>query len=85
MSVTRDRATTVAGVGAAACAACCAGPILGFLAALGLGSVLSVFVFGAIGLVATAIVGALWSRRRARRRCAPAVAIVAAPTVRTPT
>ena len=83
MSVTRDRATPVAGVGAAAC---CAGPILGFLAALGLGSVLSVFVFGAIGLVATRDRRSpLVPAARARRRCAPTVAIVAAPTVRTPT
>jgi hypothetical protein len=31
--------TAVVGVGVAACAACCAGPILAFLAAIGLGTV----------------------------------------------
>jgi hypothetical protein len=57
------------GVGAAACAACCAGPLLGFLAAAGIASVLGAVVFGVVGFAVVAVVTlVLWSRRR-RRRC----------------
>ena len=42
------------GAGAAACAVCCAGPIVGFLAAIGLSSVLGVAMFGMIGLAVLA-------------------------------
>lgn len=43
------------GIGVAACAACCAGPILGFLAAIGvgIGTVIGVAVFGVVGLAIT--------------------------------
>jgi len=54
------------GAGAAACAVCCAGPILGFLAAIGLGTALGVAVFGTIGLVIAAI-GMVAVLRRSRR------------------
>lgn len=61
----------VVGVGAAACAACCAGPILGFLAATGVASLLGAVMFGVLGLVLVLTVAAvLWQRRR-RQRCAP--------------
>jgi hypothetical protein len=71
MSGNRDGAAMV-GVGALACAACCAGPILGFLAALGLGTFAGAMVFGAGalfvgGAVAAAVVG---SRRRRAAACA---------------
>jgi hypothetical protein len=61
------------GVGAAACAACCAGPILGFLAATGIASVLGAVIFGAVGLVTVVVVSAvLWQRRRHRQKqCTP--------------
>jgi drug/metabolite transporter (DMT)-like permease len=62
------------GAGAAACAVCCAGPILGFFAAIGIGTVLGVAVFGAIGLV-VAVVGVIVLMRRRRRQTA-ACAIV---------
>ena len=39
------------GVGAAACAACCAGPMLGFLAAAGVLTVTGVALFGFFGLL----------------------------------
>ena len=39
------------GVGVLACAACCAGPIIGFLAAIGLGTAVGVAMFGAIAVV----------------------------------
>ena len=41
----------VLGAGAAACAACCAGPVLGFLAATGVATLLGAVAFGAIGVV----------------------------------
>ena len=58
-----ERRQTIAlvGVGAAACAACCAGPILGVLAAIGLGTAIGAVFFGVAaiaigGLVAAAFV-----------------------------
>lgn len=57
------------GAGAAACAVCCAGPIVGFLAAIGLGTVLGVAMFGTIGL-AVAAVGMIVMVRRRRRQTA---------------
>ena len=53
--------------GAAACAVCCAGPIVGFLAAIGLGTALGVAVFGAIGLVVAALATFTVLQRRRRR------------------
>lgn len=58
-------------VGAGAvCAACCAGPVLGWLAAIGVGTAVGVLAFGVAGL-AVAFVGGLvlvLRRRLARRR-----------------
>ena len=61
------------GAGAAACAVCCAGPIVGFLAAIGLGTVLGVAMFGTIGL-AVAGVGMIVMLRRRRRQTAACTA-----------
>jgi hypothetical protein len=56
----------ILGIGAAACAACCAGPILGFVAATGVLTATGLALFGAVGLL-IAIPGiALIARRRAR-------------------
>ena len=55
------------GAGAAACAVCCAAPILGFFAAIGLGTVLGVAAFGAIGLC-IALIGVIVLMRRRRRQ-----------------
>lgn len=79
----------ILGAGAAACAVCCAGPILGFLAALGIGTATGIALFGLAGLAAAALAAIALSRRRRRRRSAvctpsPATTPVAAPTVRTP-
>ena len=53
------------GAGVAACAVCCAAPILGFFAAIGLGTVLGVAVFGVVGLFIAAIgIIVLMQRRR---------------------
>ena len=60
----------IVGFGAAACAVCCAGPILGFLAAIGLGTVLGVAVFGAAGLaIALLAVFPIVRRRRQAAAC----------------
>jgi hypothetical protein len=54
------------GVGAAACVACCAGPILAFLGGLGVVGLAGTLVVGAgaLVLVAVAAAGALAVRRR---------------------
>jgi len=59
------------GIGAAACAACCAGPIIGVLTAAGLLTVAAYVVTGLAGL-AVAVPLAAWTirRRRARHHCA---------------
>lgn len=77
----------VLGAGAAACAACCAGPILGFLAASGIASVLGAVAFGVGGLIVVlAIAAVLWPRRRRRARecdAAPGPVRVDAPQLET--
>ena len=61
----------VLGLGAVACAACCAGPVVGLLAAGGVTAMLGAVLFGAAGLaVALVAVVVVWRRRQARR-CAP--------------
>jgi mercuric ion transport protein len=66
----RDGAVA-AGVGVAACAVCCAGPVLAILGAVGLGTLAGVATFGVIGLlIALLAVPVLVGRRRSR--CAPA-------------
>lgn len=70
-ALTADRPTTpgvsVLGVGAAACATCCAPPLIAFLAAAGIGTLLSVALFGAFGL-AVLIVAVVAHLRRQRAR-----------------
>jgi hypothetical protein len=63
MSSSKDR-IGILGVGMAACAVCCAGPILGFLAAAGIGTAIDVAAFGVSGLVVAAAVVLLALRRR---------------------
>jgi hypothetical protein len=88
MSVNKQDVAIV-GVGVVACAACCAGPIVGFLAVIGLGTILGVALFGVVGL-AVALVGVGWLSRRRRRQAncsstaAPAAVLVETPTVRSP-
>lgn len=66
MSAKRENAAIV-GVGVAACAVCCAGPILGVLAAIGLGTAAGFALFGGIAvLVGAAIAGFVVVRRRRR-------------------
>ena len=54
----------VLGVGAAACAACCAPPIIAFLAAAGIGTVIGVALFGGLGLAVLAVAVVAYLRRR---------------------
>lgn len=61
----------VLGVGAAACAACCTGPILGLLAAIGIGTAAGFALFGLAGVIVAAIVGAVLYRRRRNRDPGP--------------
>jgi mercuric ion transport protein len=61
---TKNESVALVGVGVAACAACCAGPILGFLAAIGLGAAIGVALLGTTGLVIAAIVVIVLVRRR---------------------
>ena len=73
MTSKKDSAALV-GVGAAACAVCCAGPILGFLVAIGLGTALGVAIWGVGALIVGAVVAVFVLVRRRRRRavaCAP--------------
>jgi hypothetical protein len=58
----------ILGIGVAACVACCAAPILGFITAIGIGTVLAVGLFGVAGV----LVGALAIIPVVRRRRAGA-------------
>lgn len=70
MSSRRDGAAVV-GVGVAACAACCAGPILGVLAAIGLTTVAGVVLFGAAGLLIALLAVTVVVRHRHRTTTNP--------------
>jgi purine-cytosine permease-like protein len=66
MSATKHDASII-GLGVAACAACCAGPILAVLAAVGLGTVAGFALFGTITIVIGATIAAFFVIRRRRR------------------
>lgn len=65
----RDNAAIV-GVGLAACAVCCAGPILGVLAAIGAGTVAGFALFGTVAVFVGAMLVAFVVVRRRRRAAA---------------
>lgn len=71
----KKESVALAGMGLAACAACCAGPIIGFLGAIGLAGALGAAVSGAGGALVLGVVVALVLRRRRTR----SVATCAAP------
>ncbi len=56
----------ILGVGAVACAACCAGPILGFVTAIGAGTLLGYVLFGVAGVGVLVLGAALLIRQRRR-------------------
>ncbi len=64
---TKKENVAIIGVGAVACAACCAGPILGFVAAIGLGTAAGFALFGSTALVIGAAAVVILMRRRRRR------------------
>lgn len=66
MSDRKDNASILA-VGVAACAVCCAGPILALLAAIGLGTAAGYALFGTIAIVLGAGIVAFVVIRRRRR------------------
>ena len=66
MSAKKENAAIV-GVGVAACAVCCAGPILGVLAAIGLGTAAGFALFGTIAIVVGVAIMAFVVIRRRRR------------------
>jgi len=78
----------IVGIGAAACAVCCAGPVLAFLGGLTIAGLLGAVAVGVAGIVVAAVAGAGWllvRRRQARRpRCRPAstTSAVAPPALR---
>lgn len=76
------------GIGAAACLACCAGPLLAFLGGLSIAGLASTLVLGAGGLLVAVAVGVAYlfvRRRRSAAGCAlpDERVLVAAPTRRT--
>ncbi len=64
----------IVAVGAVACAACCAGPIIGALSAVGIGTVAGTALFGFVGLLVGAIALLVVLRRRHQPTCQPALA-----------
>lgn len=67
MSALKKDNAAIVGVGVAACAVCCAGPILGVLAAIGLGTAAGFALFGTLALVLGAALVAFVVARRRRR------------------
>lgn len=73
MTTKTRKPLSILGLGAAACVACCAGPILAFLAATGLFAAAGTARYGAAGLLAL-VPAAIWYARRRRRAITCAVA-----------
>lgn len=65
---TRRDGFGVLGIGAAACLACCAGPILAFLGGLSLAGAVSSWFIGGTGLVVAAVAGSAYLMVLRRRR-----------------
>lgn len=66
----KRQGAALVGVGVVACAACCAGPIIGFVAAIGLGTAVGFAMFGAVALVVGGLTLLLVLRRRRQARAA---------------
>jgi hypothetical protein len=78
MNAKKENAAIV-GVGVAACAVCCAGPVLGVLAAIGLGTAAGVALFGTIAVLVGAAVTVFVLVRRRRHSAACARTATQAP------
>jgi hypothetical protein len=86
MTTTTNKPFGILGIGAAACVACCAGPILAFIAATGLLTVTGLALFGTVGvIIAIPGIALIVRRRRQPSTCTPASepVAVAAPARRT--
>lgn len=79
MSAKKKENAAIVGVGVAACAVCCAGPILGVLAAIGLGTAAGFALFGTAAIVIGAALIAIVVARRRRRAAVCAVDETAQP------
>ena len=72
MTATTKKPFGILGIGAAACVACCAGPILGFIAATGLLTVTGLALFGTVGLlIAIPGIALIVRQRRQPSPCTP--------------
>ena len=80
MSAKKENAAII-GVGVVACAVCCAGPILGVLAAIGLGTAAGVALFGTFAILggAAAVAFVVVGRRRRAKACTPTEPTAAVP------
>ncbi len=73
MSTRHRDGFSILGLGAAACAACCAGPLLAFLGGLAIAGTVGTIVIGTAVLLVAAVGAAAFSVLRRRPvRCAPA-------------
>ena len=71
----------VVGAGALVCIPCCAGPILGVLGAIGIGSAVGVVLFGCAGLALALVVSIVVLRGRRRAGAANRAGRHGAPTI----
>lgn len=78
MSAKKKENAAILGVGVAACAVCCAGPILAVLAAIGLGTAAGFALFGTVAVVVGAVLFAFVVVRRRRRAAACAITMMPA-------
>ncbi|BBY96366.1 hypothetical protein MGALJ_60350 (plasmid) [Mycobacterium gallinarum] len=89
MNESQRRARRWSGAGAAvvaACALCCAGPLLAILGSIGIGSAVgAIWLPGLAALTVVAAIGALWLRRRRRASICQAGRVdVSMPTIGKP-
>lgn len=68
MTRSRSEGFSILGLGAAACIACCAGPILAVLGGVSVAGIASTWLIGSAGLVIAAFAAAAFVVIRRRRR-----------------
>lgn len=75
----RKEGFSLLGIGAVACIACCAGPILGVLGGISLAGLASTAFIGAAGLVVAVAAGGAWLWVGRRRRVAERPSVPVGP------
>lgn len=83
----RDRTGRIVGLGALACVACCIGPILGLLSAIGIATAAGTLAFGLAGLAIALLAVPVVRKHRRTPTCATPLdheVSVAAPTSHRP-